>query len=165
MKKLFFTLVMLLAFNQISNAQGQTCLPTDPDYCTSPCGIVCDIINETDCDLNFVWGYQGGPCSDPKVSGGIVTAGPTSSYVPPLPWHGPCMRFCDQPCECPTMFRVIDQTVSPPVPADPWGGAIFSCCWSGTYHNIFQFPDCDGKLVDVDVTVVNGCITFRFYNP
>ncbi|MCO6495530.1 MAG: hypothetical protein J5I91_07630 [Bacteroidetes bacterium] len=154
---------MLLVLSGFS--QGQTCSPTDPDFCNPPCSNTCvDIINNTDCELNFIWGFQGGACSDIDVPAGYVTPTPTTS-VPALPWIAPCMRFCDQHCECPTMFRVLNNNPTSSNfnnPVDPWGGAIFNCCWNGTYSNIFN--DCTQQNVHVDVSVTsNDCITFRFY--
>lgn len=150
---------MLFAINQItySQALGRTCLPTDPNYCSAPCAVVCNIINDTDCPLDFMWGYQG-PCGDPLVPAGSVGAFSSVGSPSPLPWHGPCMSFCDGPCECPTLFRVIDPTTLNPVA--PWGGAIFTCCWSSTYNGIFF---CNGISVNATVTVANGCITFHYH--
>ena len=176
MKKLFFTLVMLLALNQLSNAQGQTCLPTDSDYCNQPCAVVCDIENETDLTLYFAWGYQGGPCSQDIVNGSGGIVGPldpvtqTNAYTPPLPWVGPCMRFCDQPCECPTLFRLLDPVGGGAI--EPWDGVGF---YMLNQNMIFTYnTGLTGTLtlpsglirsgnVMVDVSVINGCFKLRFY--
>ncbi|MBX2984554.1 MAG: hypothetical protein LC109_11985 [Bacteroidia bacterium] len=157
MKKLLLSTIVTLFISQINYGQGQTC--PFPEFCNPPCAAICNIINDTDCELNFIWGYQGSPCADQEYPAGTV--GPNNAYfTPPLPWQAPCMKFCDDPCECPTMFRVIDPNTMQP--ADPWGGAIFTCCWSGTYYDIFHTGSCTTP-VHVTVTVINGCVTFHFH--
>lgn len=156
MKKLIFTIVILLSINQISNAQGQGCLPGS----CPPCPVICNIINDTDCDLDFAWGYLG-TCGDPVVPAGKIFKNSSFGTPNPLPWIGPCMSFCDGPCQCPDMFRVFDPNTNALV--DPWGGAIFNCCWSGTYNNIFDCWNSGFQPVNVTVNVINGCITFHFH--
>ncbi|MCO6495997.1 MAG: hypothetical protein J5I91_10025 [Bacteroidetes bacterium] len=158
MKKVILTTISLFALLNIGFSQGQTCLPTDPNYCNPPCSTCIDIINDTNCDLYFAWGYQGYPCSDPDVPAGIVLANNQAS-TPPMPWYAPCMKFCDYPCECPTMFRIFDSSSNTFVA--PWGNGIFTCCWSGTFNGFIQ---CNGTLISADVTVnAGGCVTVRFY--
>ncbi|MCK9482044.1 MAG: hypothetical protein M0R38_09840 [Bacteroidia bacterium] len=137
MKKLFSILVMLIAFNQLSNAQGQTCLPTDIDYCTSTCGMVCEIDNQTDCDLHFAWGYQGSGYPNPNEYIGFVLKNSNVGIPNPLPWIGPCMRFCDGTCQCPTLFRLLDPSTMQPI--EPWVGNIFN--WANqttTFTTVLQ---------------------------
>ena len=163
MKQLIFTLFFFLAFNQISNAQGQTCLPTDPDYCNPPCAVVCEIDNQIGMRLDFSWGYQGGPCSDDNIYNGYVQANSNVGVPNLLPWVGPCMRFCDQSCECPTLFRLLDPNTKQPI--EPWDDQIFS--WPNqtiTYTTSIIYCDSLGcNPVKVDVTMDNGCVKFRFY--
>lgn len=163
MKKIIFTLFTLLAFNQVIKAQGQTCGPLD-NYCTPPCSaIVCEIENQTSCNLHFSWGYQGTGCSNDNVYIGYVIAQTNIGQPNPLPWIGPCMKFCDGPCQCPTLFRLLDPSTMQPI--EPWDDQLFN--WPNQTISYTTALQCCGpngcNAVKVDVTMDNGCVKFRFY--
>ncbi len=105
--KTIFSMVFLFGISNFVNAQSRTCDPIlDPDYCTPACTMIVDgIVNNTDCDLTFLWQYQGSSCAG-FIGAGEVKAG--AAGTPAFPWVGQCRKFCDDPCECPIGFWFVN---------------------------------------------------------
>lgn len=158
--KLLLSLILLFGINHFSIAQGGVifyCDPiNDPDYCNPACsGGIDGITNNTPCPLKFVWTYSGSSC---KVNVGAGTAySGINNTIPAIPWTPPCVRFCDDPCECPTGIWLIDPSTSPPNERliNPWG---LMSTWPSvgsvvTYSNLSSCPACLTGLFKVTMTV------------
>lgn len=158
--KLLFSFILFLGINQFSHAQGGVifyCDPiNDPDYCNPACsGGIDGITNNTGCTLEFLWTYSGSSCKVNVGAGKSYTG--TNNTNPVLPWTPPCVRFCDDPCECPTGIWLIDPSTSPPNQTfiNPWG---LMSTWPSvgsvvTYSNLSSCPSCPTGLFKVTMTV------------
>lgn len=159
LSKLFFSIIFLFGVNLFSLAQGGVivyCDTDDPDYCNPGCtGGIDGITNNTGCDLEFVWTYSGASCRV-NVGAGIAYAG-VNNTNPGLVWNAPCVRFCDNPCECPTGFWLIDPSTAAPNQrlVNPWG---LMTTWPSvgsvvTYTNLSSCASCPLGLFKVTFTV------------
>ncbi len=151
--KTILCLAVLFGVSKFSQAQSRTCDPVlDPDYCTDQCMIVDEITNNTNCNLDFLWLYQGSSCAT-SIGAGSVT-GPGNVPTPAFPWGPACRKFCDDPCECPTGFWLVDPN-DPTKQLNPWNAD-----WSSPSGTVIEYclgpcSSCGTGTLKVTMTVVN----------
>jgi hypothetical protein len=147
---------------------------TCPPHECNPCDWYIRICNETQCELNFVYGYD-------DICDGVIGLGPflpvTSPPYPCYPsssgWYQPlCRKFCeDGSCICPNTFQLILPGGAGTV--DPWGPPTSWVCPNPPDPCVLTYevlpPDnmcCQtGESLKVDVTPGNVLYEaeFRFY--
>ena len=150
--KFIFFLLFVIGVSNLAQSQSSICDTSDIDYCTDTCMIVDSIENNTDCDMTFIWLYQGYPCSG-VIGAGTVSKN-SSTGSPSFPWNASCRRFCDYPCECPTGFWLIDPN-DPTKQLNPW-----SADWAGSTGTVTSYclgpcSSCgvSGSILKVTMTI------------
>ena len=169
---LLSTLALTIAMFVVYESYGQAaCVP----HLCPPCESYVKICNTTNCELSFVWGYEGDPCD------GVVgyennpvlytiddyPTDPCSIYSPNTGWSQPlCRKFCeDGPCSCPISFQLMNPVA--PGTVDPWGPITSWVCPNPpqlctlTYEILPPDNGCCGPGLSLMVDVKPGTVLYQ----
>lgn len=172
-EKLQMTLMVFIFFLFTSALNAQV----SSQVCTSGCGTcyqIENIINLTDCELEFAWGYMYSLSCQIEPA---VTVDPQSSVCSTSGCgiQSQCLQrtccFEEYDCECPSYFVVFDPITGhdeDPWGKDPWNGNITNGN-PEIYYNVIKCNGCiDSQnnpegYVSAEVSVgTNGEVTFLF---
>ncbi len=148
-------------FSMESKAQNMC----QPGSCP-PCMQIDEALNSTSCLFEFVWSYDGYPCSGMVGAFNLLPFNGSGVVKNKI---GPCVQFCDDPCECPTALLLKDPNGpgtldigvtaggNPPVGSIPTGP---NGEWEKYYCNV---TTCDGGLTArIHVEYQNGTYKISF---